>query len=141
MTMAERSDSVVASHAVVEEVRREFGELLVRLRAARGWSQGKLAQQAGIDASTVSRLESGARAPERETVSRLADALVLPIIDRDRLLSAAGFRSAAFDDPLISELATLLADPAMPDTAQSELRAALRIALHYGRMARGQHER
>ncbi len=139
--MADRADTLIAQHAVVDDVRREFGELLVRLRTARDWSQGKLAQQAGIDASTVSRLESGARAPERETVNRIADALVLPIIDRDRLLAAAGFRSAAFDDPLISELATLLADPAMPETAQSELRAALRIALHYGRTARGQQDR
>ena len=51
--------------------------LLARYRAARGWSQGKLAQVAGFDPSTVSRLESGARAPERETVDRLADAMAL----------------------------------------------------------------
>ena len=139
--MIDHTDALVSQQIVPDDYRREFGELLTRLRSARGWSQGKLANQAGIDPSSVSRFEAGSRAPERDTVNRLADALVLPIIDRDRLLAAAGFRSAALDDPLISELATLLADPAMPESAQQELRSALRIALHYGRSAQGYGER
>jgi transcriptional regulator with XRE-family HTH domain len=117
--------------------RTPFGELLGTLRTARGWSQGRLAQQAGLDPSSVSRLEAGVRAPERETVNRLADALVLPIIERDRLLAAAGFRSIALDDPLISELAMLLADPNLSEQAQQEIRAVIRVAIHYGRTARG----
>lgn len=115
-----------------------FGELLASLRSARGWSQGRLARQAGLDASAVSRLESGARLPERETVGKLADALVLPIADRDRLLAAAGFRSIALDDPLISELALLLADPNLPGEAERDLRAVIRMAIAYARAAREQ---
>jgi transcriptional regulator with XRE-family HTH domain len=139
--MGEQIDAVVSAQQPHDDYRREFGELLTRLRTARGWSQGKLAAQAAIDPSSVSRFEAGSRTPERETVIRLAEALVLPIIDRDRLLAAAGFRSAALDDPLISELANLLADPALPESAQLELRAALRIAVSYGRQARGYSER
>lgn len=117
--------------------RTPFGELLGNLRTARGWSQGRLAQQAGLDPSSVSRLESGLRAPERDTVHRLADALVLPIADRDRLLAAAGFRSIALDDPLISELAMLLADPNLPEQVQQDIRAVIRVAISHGRTARG----
>lgn len=117
--------------------RSAFGELLANLRNARGWSQGRLAQQAGIDRSYLSRLEAGARSPERETVAHLADALVLPMADRDRLLAAAGFRSAALDDPLIADLVAILFDPALPERAEQELRSALRVAVQFGRAARG----
>jgi transcriptional regulator with XRE-family HTH domain len=113
-----------------------FGELLGSLRTIRGWSQGYLAKRSDLDPSSISRFEAGARAPERETVLRLADALALPIPDRDRLLAAAGFRSVALDDPLISELAALLADPSLPTTAADDLRAALRVAIQFARTAR-----
>ncbi len=139
--MIDHGDTLVSQQSIPDDYRREFGDLLGKLRSARGWSQGRLAQQAGIDPSSVSRFEAGSRTPERDTVNRLADALVLPVIDRDRLLAAAGFRSAAFDDPLISELANLLADPALPEGVQQELRSTLRIALHYGKSIRGMVDR
>jgi len=139
--MIDQTDSLVSQQTLADDYRREFSEMLAQLRAERGWSQGRLAQQAGIDPSSVSRLEAGSRTPERETVNRLAEALVLPIVDKDRLLAAAGFRSAALDDPLISDLAMLLADPALPDDASQDLRAAIRIAIHYGRNARRQLDR
>jgi transcriptional regulator with XRE-family HTH domain len=138
--MGDQTDTVVSQQIAKDDVRREFGDLLTKLRSARGWSQGKLAQEAELDPSSVSRFEAGSRTPERETIMKLADALVLPIVDRDRLLASAGFRSAALDDPLISEMAMLLADPAMPESARTELRTVLRIALHYGRMAKGRHD-
>lgn len=119
-----------------------FGELLGSLRTIRGWSQGQLAKRSGLDPSSISRLEAGTRAPERETVLRLADALALPIPDRDRLLAAAGFRSIALDDPLISELGALLVDPNLPAAAAEELRALLRVAIQFARTARdGRHSR
>jgi len=83
-------------------------------------------------------LEAGTRAPERETVNRLADALVLPIADRDRLMAAAGFRSITLDDPLISELALLLADPSLPESVERDLRAVIRMAISYARNSRDQ---
>jgi len=120
------------------EGRSALGELLGAFRTARGWSQGRLAQQAKFDPSFVSRLEAGTRAPERETVNRLADALVLPIADRDRLMAAAGFRSTTLDDPLISELALLLADPDLPELVERDLRAVIRMAISYARNSRDQ---
>ncbi|MFL5762112.1 MAG: helix-turn-helix domain-containing protein [Thermomicrobiales bacterium] len=114
----------------------EFGPRLTELRQARGWSQVKLAQEAGLDPSTVSRFEAGSRAPERETVLKIADALVLPVLDRERLLAAAGFRSEAWDDPMLAELAQIINDPAISAESLAELRTLLRIAILHGRRAR-----
>jgi transcriptional regulator with XRE-family HTH domain len=121
---------------MVEDSISEFGPQLSELRQARGWSQVKLAQQAGLDPSTVSRFEAGSRAPERDTVLKIADALVLPVLDRERLLAAAGFRSEAWDDPMLAELAQLLNDPAVPAESLAELRTLLRVAIQHGRRAR-----
>lgn len=114
----------------------EFGSRLSELRQARGWSQVKLAQEAGLDPSTVSRFEAGSRAPERETVLKIADALVLPVVDRERLLAAAGFRSEAWDDPMLAELAQLMNDPSMPSMTAGELRTLVNVAVQHGRRAR-----
>lgn len=46
-------------------------------RAARGWSQGKLATRAGLARETVARLEAGGRPPIADTVFRLEAALDL----------------------------------------------------------------
>jgi transcriptional regulator with XRE-family HTH domain len=120
----------------MEDAVSEFGPQLSELRQARGWSQVKLAQIAGLDPSTVSRFEAGSRAPERDTVLKIADALVLPVIDRERLLAAAGFRSEAWDDPMLAELAQLVNDPAMSPEAAAELRTLVRVAVQHGRRAR-----
>jgi transcriptional regulator with XRE-family HTH domain len=120
----------------MEDAVSEFGPQLSELRQARGWSQVKLAQIAGLDPSTVSRFEAGSRAPERDTVLKIADALVLPVIDRERLLAAAGFRSEAWDDPMLAELAQLVNDPAMSPDAAAELRTLVRVAVQHGRRAR-----
>lgn len=129
MSAAERRS--VAEHA------SDFGPLLTELRTARGWAQAKLAERSGLDPSSVSRFEAGTRAPERETVLAFADAMALPVIERDRLLAAAGFRSEAWDDPLISELVEVLADPTLPDDVADDLRALLRIAIQHGRQSVG----
>jgi transcriptional regulator with XRE-family HTH domain len=120
----------------MDEALSEFGPRLSELRQARGWSQVKLAQEAGLDPSTVSRFEAGSRAPERDTVLKIADALVLPVVDRERLLAAAGFRSEAWDDPMLAELAQLLNDPSMPVETAGDLRSLVRVAIQYGRRAR-----
>jgi transcriptional regulator with XRE-family HTH domain len=114
----------------------EFGALLSQFRTARGWSQIKLAERAGIDGSYVSRLEAGGRAPTREAIDRLTDALVLPVVDRERLLAAAGFRSEAWDDPLLSQLVELLADPTVPPDVAADLRTLIRVAIQHGRRGR-----
>ena len=49
---------------------------LVTLRKQKGWSQERLAQEAGISYNTLIKLErSGIKNPKIETVIKLADAL------------------------------------------------------------------
>lgn len=52
-----------------------FGENLRHEREKRGWSQGRLAQLAGLSSSEVYRLEKARRDPRLSTVFLLADAL------------------------------------------------------------------
>jgi len=55
-----------------------FGDLLKRYRVAAGFSQEVLAEAARLSARAISDLERGARrAPRRDTVALLADALNL----------------------------------------------------------------
>jgi Zn-dependent peptidase ImmA (M78 family)/transcriptional regulator with XRE-family HTH domain len=67
---------------------REFevpllAEVVIRrvrsLRERRGWSQSELAQRAGIDASTLSEIESGQNVPRIDTLVSLAHALGAPL--------------------------------------------------------------
>lgn len=114
-----------------------FGQLLASLRTARGWSQAKLGAQAGLDTSTISRYEAGLRAPDRETVLAIAGAMALPIVERDKLLAIAGFRPGSWDEPLLSELAELLADPMLPPQVSTDIKTLVRVAVDLGRRARG----
>ena len=67
-----------------------FSELLRRHRIASGVSQEALAERARISASAIGALERGARrAPYRETVTLLADALGLSAVERGALEDAA----------------------------------------------------
>ena len=68
-------------------VQRMAGNLLRLARARRGWSQRQLAAAAGVAASTVGRIESGAVQPTLPTLARLlaaADAeLRIQVLDYD----------------------------------------------------------
>jgi len=68
-----------------------FGMLLRTYRERAGLSQNDLSAQAGLSASTISRVESGDRAPprRRRQVLVLAKALALSQEETDILLSAA----------------------------------------------------
>jgi len=60
-----------------------FAQLLRRYRRAAGLTQEQLAERAGLSARAVSDLERGEnRAPRRDTLDLLADALELPTADR-----------------------------------------------------------
>lgn len=113
-----------------------FPSLLERLREERGLSKAELAKRTGLDPSTITRFEQGTRMPERETILLLAGAMVLPMMDRDRLLAAAGFRSELWDDPLLVELAQLLNEPGIASHAREETRGVLRMAIAYLKMQR-----
>jgi transcriptional regulator with XRE-family HTH domain len=75
-----------------------FGELLRRHRAATGLTQEELAERAGVSPRSIGDLEREiSRAPHRETVVLLADALGLtgePGIGKTCLLSEASRRAA-----------------------------------------------
>jgi transcriptional regulator with XRE-family HTH domain len=69
---------------------REFGDLLRRYRVWAGLTQEELAERAALSRRGLSDLERGARrAPYRDTVLRLADALGLSDDDRQVLLVAS----------------------------------------------------
>jgi transcriptional regulator with XRE-family HTH domain len=62
---------------------------LKALRNQKGWSQEKLAQEAGISYHTLIKLEqSGIKNPRIETVIKLADALSVSL---DELVGREGF--------------------------------------------------
>jgi len=68
----------------------QFGDLLKRLRVAAGLSQEELAERASMSAHAISSLERGARrAPYRDTVAQLQEALDLSPADRAQLGAAA----------------------------------------------------
>lgn len=113
-----------------------FASLLQNLRIARGWTKADLAKRSHFDPSSITRFEQGARAPERETVIQLADAMALPMADRDRLLAAAGFRSEIWDDPLLIELAQVLGETTLSAAAKNEVRSVIRMAIAYCRLQR-----
>jgi transcriptional regulator with XRE-family HTH domain len=106
-----------------------FGSLLTEIRSAKDWTQARLAREARLDQSFVSRLESGDRAPERDTLLRIIDALGVTPYDQERLFAAAGYRSPALDDPLVSELVRLLIDPSLPADVDRDLRTLIRVAV------------
>lgn len=68
-----------------------IGALLREWRAARRLSQLDLALETGISTRHLSCVETGKARASRDTVSRLADALGMPLRERNALLHAAGF--------------------------------------------------
>jgi transcriptional regulator with XRE-family HTH domain len=87
----------------------DLGRRLAVLRAAHGLEQQELAQRAGVDSSSLSRIEQGKRAPEPETRSRLLEAL---------RVSASGLERAGW---LIAGVAKDTEGPAAPERAAVSL--------------------
>jgi transcriptional regulator with XRE-family HTH domain len=71
--------------------RNSVGALLREWRKVRRLSQLDLALRMDVSARHVSRVESGRAQPSRHMVTRLADALDMPLRERNGLLSAAGY--------------------------------------------------
>jgi len=108
----------------------EFRGLLKRHRETQRWSQEKLAAEAEMDHSLVSRLESGQRSPTREAIGKLARGLVLAPEAKDRLLIAAGFfpdqpENAVSDEPAVTRIYRLLHDETMAPEKRDNLRQLL----------------
>jgi transcriptional regulator with XRE-family HTH domain len=79
------------------------GHLLRGWRTARGVSQLDLALRAGFSARHVSFIETGRAQPSRQAVLVLAEALDVPLRDRNRLLEAGGYAHAYRQTPLDAE--------------------------------------
>jgi transcriptional regulator with XRE-family HTH domain len=53
----------------------EFGNKVLRLRLAKGWSQAELAERVGTQQANISRIESGLGNPTFGFLEKLAEAL------------------------------------------------------------------
>jgi transcriptional regulator with XRE-family HTH domain len=92
--------------------RPAFGALLRDARKRRGVSQLAFATEAGVSTRHLSFLETGRATPSRDMVLRLADALDLPLRERNVWLQGAGFAAAysetSLDDPALATLRRVL---------------------------------
>jgi transcriptional regulator with XRE-family HTH domain len=71
--------------------RAPIGGLLREWRAARRLSQLDLALASDVSARHLSCVESGKARPSRDLIDKLADALAVPLRERNALLVAAGY--------------------------------------------------
>lgn len=86
----------------------DLGSLLRQWRSSRRWSQLDLALEAGVSTRHLSYVETGKSQPSRELIERLADALAMPLRERNRMLRAAGYADHYAETPLAApELARI----------------------------------
>src|SRR6202043_2795441 len=69
----------------------ELGVLLRHWRDLRGRSQFDLSLDTGVSQKQISFVESGRSVPGRQTLTAIAQALDIPLRDRNTLLLAAGY--------------------------------------------------
>lgn len=81
-------------------LRKTFGEELRRWRTKRGRAQLELGLRAGYSQRHISFLERGRSQPSRTTVLDLAEALEIPLADRNALLQSAGYAPIFTAEPL-----------------------------------------
>lgn len=116
----------------------EFGPALQRLREARGWNRKELAERAQVDASTITRLESGERGVSRELAKRLAITLELTNAEELDFLHKAGFlaseAASMLSEPDLARLAGLLGRPELKAEHRTLLLRHVRLALELARV-------
>ena len=95
----------MASSSTAEKPKHQgspFANTLKKWRKFRKFSQLDLSLEAGISQRHLSFLESGRSRPGKETIMELAEALSMPLRDRNQLLNSAGFtavyKERAIDD-------------------------------------------
>ncbi|MBV9913226.1 MAG: helix-turn-helix transcriptional regulator, partial [Sinobacteraceae bacterium] len=69
----------------------ELGDLLKQWRGVRGRSQLDISVDTGISQRQISFIESGRSVPSRSTLMGIAQALEIPLRERNALLLAAGY--------------------------------------------------
>ena len=89
-----------------------LGQLLREWRSTRGISQLELALQAGFSTRHLSFIETGRAQPSRQALLVLAEALDVPLRERNRLFEAGGFahvyRQTPLDADEMSHIRTVL---------------------------------
>ena len=80
-----------------------FGRQLKVWRRQRGWSQLDLAAAAGLSQRYVSFIETGRSRPGEDVVLRVAEALDVPLRERNNLLQSAGLAPRFPELPLSHE--------------------------------------
>jgi len=96
----------------------DFGGLLREWRQYRRISQLDLSSISGISQRHISFLETGRARPSRPMVIALADALTIPLRERNALLECGGFRAAYREGSL-------------DDSAMALFREALQLAIDH----------
>jgi transcriptional regulator with XRE-family HTH domain len=76
---------------IAKPAANELGVLLRHWRDLRGKSQFDLSLDTGVSQRHISFIESGRSAPSRQTLLEIAQALDIPLRDRNTLLLAAGY--------------------------------------------------
>ncbi len=71
-----------------------FGQQIKHWRKQRGLSQLRLATESGMSQRHLSFLETGRSRPGESVINRLAEALAMPLRERNELLVSAGFPKA-----------------------------------------------
>jgi transcriptional regulator with XRE-family HTH domain len=83
-----------------------IAHLLKAWRGTRRLSQQELSLNSGVSQRQLSFIESGRARPGRDTVLQLAEALEVPLRERNTLLAAAGFahvyEGSTLDDPAMA---------------------------------------
>jgi transcriptional regulator with XRE-family HTH domain len=77
----------------------ELGAMLRHWRDLRGTSQLELSGRTGVSQRHISFIESGRSSPGRQTLMDIAQALDVPLRDRNSLLLAAGYAPAYSEAP------------------------------------------
>lgn len=73
------TDSPTESAEVQPDVLAEFGERLVRLREARGWTRSELARRLGMSRERLAHWERGEHNPQLDALLALRRVLATPI--------------------------------------------------------------
>lgn len=113
-----------------------FADLLFAFRQRLERSQSDLGRHAGVNASYINRLESGARGgPKADVALALAAGLELSPEETDRFLWSAGglppsLQRLACGDPTILAVARLLGDRRLSPEALADFRACVGAMAH-----------
>lgn len=85
-----------------------LGDLLRFWRQERGMSQLALSVETGISQRHLSFVESGRSVPSRELLSTIADALTIPLRERNALMLASGYAPIYTEPDLADEAMSLV---------------------------------